>query len=387
MPYIIVRDSAGSDSNIYVFRNGVYSRYSRAVFAGAIKSLVKAYDPDLKAYDPDLIDDTALDKTVSLICKSEKYVNFESLNTDERYINLQNRLLDIKTMKLLPHDPKVYSTIQLPIQLPLSFDPTALAAFAAFGSLCSASDTANSPTSAANSSNLAVVPAHNANNDSNNNSSNNSGGLNSAHSANSLKGLKSIPASHASSASHDSHASSSALATLDSHALATPTTPVFDRYLNTLTNGREDKKRFLLEYLGACLSNVPGFKMKKALFLYGVGDTGKLLLKRLAERLLGIGNYTGIDLSQMEERFGASSIYGKRLADSADMSFMTISELKIFKKATGGDVIRTEFKGKDSFDFTYKGLLWFCMNRLPKFGGDNGQWVYDRIIPVHCPTV
>ena len=199
MPYIIVRDSAGSDSNIYVFRNGVYSRYSREVFAGAIKSIVKAYDPDL-------IDDTALDKTVSLICKSEKYVNFESLNTDERFINLQNGLLDIKTMKLLPHDPKIYSTIQLP----LSFDPTALATLAAFGSLGSTSDTAETaetadgPTSAANSSNLAVVPAHSVYNDSNNNGSsggsNNSGGdnngLNSAHSANSLNGFTSLPASH-----------------------------------------------------------------------------------------------------------------------------------------------------------------------------------------------
>ena len=27
------------------------------------------------------------------------------------------------------------------------------------------------------------------------------------------------------------------------------------------------------------------------------------------------------------------------------------------------------------------------MNRLPKFGGDNGQWVYDRILVVHCPNV
>ena len=27
------------------------------------------------------------------------------------------------------------------------------------------------------------------------------------------------------------------------------------------------------------------------------------------------------------------------------------------------------------------------MNRLPKFGGDNGQWVYDRIMVVRCPNV
>lgn len=26
------------------------------------------------------------------------------------------------------------------------------------------------------------------------------------------------------------------------------------------------------------------------------------------------------------------------------------------------------------------------MNRLPKFGGDDGRWVYDRIMVVECPN-
>ena len=27
------------------------------------------------------------------------------------------------------------------------------------------------------------------------------------------------------------------------------------------------------------------------------------------------------------------------------------------------------------------------MNRMPKLGGDNGQWVYNRIMVVHCTNV
>ena len=27
------------------------------------------------------------------------------------------------------------------------------------------------------------------------------------------------------------------------------------------------------------------------------------------------------------------------------------------------------------------------MNQLPKFGGDDGRWIYDRIVPFHCPNV
>ncbi len=169
---------------------------------------------------------------------------------------------------------------------------------------------------------------------------------------------------------------------------ANPTpTPEFDRYLDTLTSGDEGRKRLLLEFLGAVISNIKGWRMKKALFLHGDGNTGKSVLKSLAERIVGRGNFIGIDLAEIEARFGTSTLYGRRLAGSSDMSYVTVSELKTFKKCTGGDSLFAEFKGMNGFEFVYNGLLWFCMNRLPKFGGDDGTWVYDRIICIPCDNV
>jgi putative DNA primase/helicase len=164
-------------------------------------------------------------------------------------------------------------------------------------------------------------------------------------------------------------------------------TPVFDRYIYTLTNGDKDIEQLLLEFIGVCISNIKGWRMKKALFLVGDGDTGKSQLKSLVERLLGKGNFIGIDLKEIEARFGTGAVYGTRLAGSSDMSFLSVDELKTFKKITGGDSLYAEFKGQQAFEFTYNGLLWFCMNRLPKFGGDDGKWVYDRIMVVRCPNV
>lgn len=164
-------------------------------------------------------------------------------------------------------------------------------------------------------------------------------------------------------------------------------TPVFDAYMCTLTNGDKAVEQLFLEFMGVCISNIKGWRMKKALFLVGDGDTGKSQLKSLVERLLGKGNFIGIDLKEIEARFGTGAIYGTRLAGSSDMSFLSVDELKTFKKITGGDSLYAEFKGQQAFEFTYNGLLWFCMNRLPKFGGDNGQWVYDRIMVVLCPNV
>ena len=161
-------------------------------------------------------------------------------------------------------------------------------------------------------------------------------------------------------------------------------TPVYDAYMDTLTGSDKAIRQLLEEFCGVCLSNIRGWRLKKALFMYGPGDTGKSVLKTLVEQLLGKGNFIGIDLAEIEARFGTGSIYGKRLAGSSDMSFMTVAELKTFKKCTGGDSVFAEFKGQQSFEYTYPGLLWFCMNRLPKFGGDDGKWVYERIVQVPC---
>ena len=164
-------------------------------------------------------------------------------------------------------------------------------------------------------------------------------------------------------------------------------TPIFDKYLQSLINGDKAVARLLMEFIGVCISNVKGWRMKKALFLVGAGDTGKSQLKSLVERLLGNDNFIGIDLKEIEARFGTGAIYGTRLAGSSDMSFLSVDELKTFKKVTGGDSLFAEFKGQQGFQYTYNGLLWFCMNRLPKFGGDDGQWVYNRIMVVNCPNV
>ena len=161
-------------------------------------------------------------------------------------------------------------------------------------------------------------------------------------------------------------------------------TPVYDAYMDTLTGGDQAVRQLLEKFCGVCLSNIRGWRLKKALFMYGPGDTGKSVLKTLVENLLGKGNFIGIDLAEIESRFGTGSIYGKRLAGSSDMSFLTVAELKTFKKCTGGDSLFAEFKGQQSFEYTYPGLLWFCMNRLPKFGGDDGKWVYERIVQVPC---
>jgi P4 family phage/plasmid primase-like protien len=158
----------------------------------------------------------------------------------------------------------------------------------------------------------------------------------------------------------------------------------FDKFINHLTSNDQEVKSLLLQFMGVGLSNIQGWRMKKSLFLVGEGNVGKSQLNLLMHKLLGRHNCSSVDLEMLEARFGTSRIFNKRLSGSSDMKYMGIKELSVFKKATGGDPLETEFKGKTSFEFSYKGLFWFCCNRLPKFGGDKGEWVYDRIMVCEC---
>lgn len=164
--------------------------------------------------------------------------------------------------------------------------------------------------------------------------------------------------------------------------------PLFMRYLNTLTDGDESKKRFLLQWMGCILSNIRGDKVKKAVFMYGKGDTGKSQLLQLCTRLLGDGNICSMPLQQLESDSHASyGLYGKRLFLDPDMKFMKISSLSVLKSLTGGDNILFNPKFKNAFTDTYKGFCWFVTNELPKFGGDQGDHVYNRFVLIACNNV
>lgn len=154
----------------------------------------------------------------------------------------------------------------------------------------------------------------------------------------------------------------------------------FRKYLRDLTQGDEDKQRFLLQYMGIAVSNIHADRMKKMLFICGEGNSGKSKILELTQRLLGEENIAVCNLKDLEDKFGTSALYHKRLAGHGDMSALTVDEISTIKTLTGGDSVRGEFKGGNIFNFRFHGLLWFCTNQLPRFGGDKGEHVYERFI-------
>ena len=154
--------------------------------------------------------------------------------------------------------------------------------------------------------------------------------------------------------------------------------PNFDAFLDRLTDGDKDKAQFLLEYMGATFSNVPGYKFKKALFLYGPNNTGRIQLMRLMQDILQ-GYCASLDLHQMRWLFGSERLFETRFAGIMNMMPMTKADLAYFKNLVDGDGIVTILRKKQHLQFRFKGFLWFGMDtlNLPEDG-------LDRIIAVEC---
>ena len=163
--------------------------------------------------------------------------------------------------------------------------------------------------------------------------------------------------------------------------------PVFMNYLNTLTDSNPEKMQFLLEYMGACLSNVHGYRYKKALFLIGEGNTGKSQYIRLICELLGNANHSAVSFPELDDRFQSGATYGKRLVVDADMKIMRAKSNHNFMMYTGGDPRQVEFKGLNPFTAVYNGFLLFAANELPKFGGNTTDAAYNRMIILYCNNV
>ena len=144
----------------------------------------------------------------------------------------------------------------------------------------------------------------------------------------------------------------------------------------------------LQEIAGLAISNVYGYRTKKAAFLYSpVGNTGKSQFLGLIGHLIGQENTTNIPLQNMNEdkgRFALANIGRVRLIANGDQGKADVKDSSTFKSLTGGDSVKTEAKGKDITSGIFKGFIIIACNDLPYIADDKGEHVYRRMYTVPC---
>jgi len=110
--YIIVRNPLDDNDLFYGFENGVYRRCNKA----QIKSALRRFVPVTYQKDNQIAE---AQRTIFEL--GERIHSWDDLDSNERYINFRNGLYDVEQKKLIPHDPKILSTMQLQFD----YDPTA----------------------------------------------------------------------------------------------------------------------------------------------------------------------------------------------------------------------------------------------------------------------
>lgn len=152
-------------------------------------------------------------------------------------------------------------------------------------------------------------------------------------------------------------------------------TRLYDFFKKTKLH-KEDIK-MLLKYMAYCLTLDYG--LKTFMILCGQSNTGKSVLIRFFETLVGRQNVSSLSMHELNMRFYPSQLYNRLLNSCADNSSLPLSSIENLKKITGGDQIMHEKKGKEPFFFVPFCKLIFSFNQLPLQLEEKSNAFYKRM--------
>lgn len=139
---------------------------------------------------------------------------------------------------------------------------------------------------------------------------------------------------------------------------------------------KEDIK-MILKYIAYCMTTDYG--LKTFMVLVGQSNTGKSVLIRFVESLVGRQNTSALSMHELNMRFYPAQLYGKLLNSCADNKTLPLSSIENLKKITGGDQIMHEKKGKEPFFFVPFAKLLFSFNQLPLQLEEKSNAFYKRM--------
>lgn len=144
-----------------------------------------------------------------------------------------------------------------------------------------------------------------------------------------------------------------------------------------LTKLPKEDVKMLLKYMAYCLTLDYG--LKTFMILCGQSNTGKSVLIRFFETLVGRVNVSSLSMHELNMRFYPSQLYNRLLNSCADNSSLPLSSIENLKKITGGDQIMHEKKGKEPFFFVPFCKLIFSFNQLPLQLEEKSNAFYKRM--------
>ncbi|UKJ47719.1 phage/plasmid primase, P4 family [Lysinibacillus sp. ACHW1.5] len=124
---------------------------------------------------------------------------------------------------------------------------------------------------------------------------------------------------------------------------------------------------------------ISGYRELKYLpFLLGVKDSGKSIILKLLEYLVGIENTTNLSFEQLNKSEYLVELFNKRLNTCGETSEVSLNKLDVFKKITGGDFIMARQLYNQPIKFVNTAVLVFAGNHLPIIKGQDSYSAFSK---------
>ena len=147
---------------------------------------------------------------------------------------------------------------------------------------------------------------------------------------------------------------------------------------------KKEDVEMILQYMAYCLTLKHG--LKTFMVLKGRSNTGKSVLIRFIECLVGHQNTSALSMHELNQRFYPAQLYNRLLNACADNNSLPLQSIDSLKKITGGDLIMHEKKGMDPFFFTPFCKLIFSFNQLPLQLEEKSDAFYKRMRILNMET-
>ena len=155
---------------------------------------------------------------------------------------------------------------------------------------------------------------------------------------------------------------------------------LLDRTLNKMACNDKQIRMLLEECIGYLFYRRN--EMSKSFILTGKGSNGKSTFLDLIKDILGVQNYSALDLNQLDERFSVATMGGvlANIGDDISDEFLQGAAVANFKKVVSGNQVKAEIKGDPHIFFLKLFVkLIFSANDIPKMKDRTGA-VLRRLV-------
>lgn len=158
-----------------------------------------------------------------------------------------------------------------------------------------------------------------------------------------------------------------------------PKGPVFENFMSQITGGDQRLYMRLQELFGYVISEIRDVKVIP--YLVGVKDSGKSIILRLLEYLVGPDFFTNLSFSELNQQSFLCQLFEKKLNTCGETSEIALNRLDNFKKLSGGDYVMARYLYGQAFKFINKAALIFAGNHLPTIKGiDKSNAFSERLV-------